>query len=65
LKLTHAPRQFIAMQRRLALVNLTDPDPPGVLRWFFGTHPSTMERIGAAESFERERPATQHPENRQ
>jgi STE24 endopeptidase len=54
LELTHEPNEFIAMQRRLALVNLTDPDPPRMLRWVFGTHPSTMERIGAGLAFERE-----------
>jgi Zn-dependent protease with chaperone function len=55
LELTHEPRQFIAMERRLALVNLSDPDPPAALRWLFGTHPSTIERIGAGVAFERRR----------
>jgi STE24 endopeptidase len=40
------------MERRLALVNLSDPDPPAALRWLFGTHPSTIERIGAAVAFD-------------
>jgi STE24 endopeptidase len=55
LELTAEPREFVAMERRLALVNLSDPDPPAALRWLFGTHPSTMERIGAGVTFERER----------
>lgn len=55
LQLTAEPREFIAMERRLALVNLSDPDPPATLRWLFGTHPSTMERIGAGVAYERER----------
>jgi Zn-dependent protease with chaperone function len=55
LELTREPRQFIAMERRLALVNVSDPDPPAVLRWIFGTHPSTIERIGAGVAFERKR----------
>jgi STE24 endopeptidase len=55
LELTREPRQFIAMERRLALVNLSDPDPPAALRWLFGTHPSTIERIGAGVAFERSR----------
>jgi STE24 endopeptidase len=55
LEMTAEPRQFIAMERRLALVNLSDPDPPAALRWLFGTHPSTIERIGAGVAFERER----------
>jgi STE24 endopeptidase len=55
LELTAEPREFVAMERRLALVNFSDPDPPAALRWLFGTHPSTMERIGAGVAFERER----------
>jgi Zn-dependent protease with chaperone function len=53
LEQTREPRQFAAMERRLAIVNLSDPDPPRALRWLFGTHPSTIERIGAAVAFER------------
>ena len=55
LELTGEPRQFIAMERRLAQVNLSDPDPPAALRLLFGTHPSTIERIGAGVAFERRR----------
>ena len=53
LELTRDPSAFIAMQRRLASTNLSDPDPPGLLHFLFGTHPSTMERIGAAVAFRR------------
>jgi STE24 endopeptidase len=53
LELTGEPRQFVAMERRLALVNLSDPDPPKVLGWLFATHPSAIDRIGAAVAFER------------
>ena len=31
----------------------TDPDPPALVRFLLGTHPSTMERIGLAKRFER------------
>jgi STE24 endopeptidase len=55
LELTREPRQFIEMEKRLTLVNLSDPDPPAALRWLFGTHPSPIERIGAGVAFERER----------
>jgi STE24 endopeptidase len=55
LELTQEPRQFIDMEKRLTLVNLSDPDPPAGLRWAFGTHPSPIERIGAGVAFERER----------
>jgi STE24 endopeptidase len=55
LRLTGEPRQFVGMERRLALVNVSDPDPPKALAWLFGTHPSTIERIGAGVAFERTR----------
>src|SRR3954447_18876674 len=39
---------FIAVERKLSLQNLGDPDPPGWLQLVFGTHPSTLDRIGYA-----------------
>ncbi len=53
LELTRDPATFIALQRQLALSNVSDPDPPGLLHFLFGSHPSTMERIGAAVAFRR------------
>jgi STE24 endopeptidase len=44
---------FIAVERKLALQNLGDPDPPGWLQLIFGTHPSTVDRIGYALSWAR------------
>ena len=41
LDLTAGPGAFIAMQRRLAVTNLSEPDPPAVWQWFFGSHPTT------------------------
>jgi hypothetical protein len=32
---------------------VSDPDPPGWWQALFGTHPSTVERIGLALDFER------------
>ena len=55
LGLTGEARQFVAMERRLARVNLTDPDPPALYGFLFATHPSVVERVGAALAFERER----------
>ncbi len=55
LELTGEARQFVSMERRLARVNLTDPDPPGLYQFLFATHPSVVERVGAALAFERER----------
>jgi STE24 endopeptidase len=53
LRLTNDPRALIDLQSRLADRNLTDPEPPGWARFVFGTHPTTLERIGAAEAYER------------
>jgi STE24 endopeptidase len=53
LELTHDPETFIAFQRRITVKNVSDPDPAAVKRFLFGTHPSTIERIGMAEAFER------------
>jgi STE24 endopeptidase len=46
LRLTRDPAAFIGLERRLALRNVSDPDPPGPLHVLFGTHPTTVERIG-------------------
>ncbi|MEA2353350.1 MAG: endopeptidase [Thermoleophilaceae bacterium] len=53
LRLTHDPKAFVEVERKLTADNLIDPDPPGWLTTLFGTHPTTMERIGYALRFER------------
>lgn len=53
LELTHDPRAFVHLQRRLAVSNLSDPEPPAALQAILGTHPTTMERIGAGIAYER------------
>jgi STE24 endopeptidase len=53
LELTRDPHGLIGLQRKLAITNLADPDPPAVFRVLFGTHPDTLERIGSAVAFER------------
>ncbi len=53
LQLTGEAREFAAFQRRIALRNVSTPDPPGWSHWAFGTHPTTLERIGAAVAWER------------
>jgi STE24 endopeptidase len=53
LELTHDPEALIDLQRRLARTNLSDPDPPALYSTLFGTHPTTVERIGAALAYER------------
>ncbi|MEU6966472.1 M48 family metalloprotease [Kitasatospora aureofaciens] len=63
LELTGDPEQFMAMQRRLAVVNVSDVDPPRVLELLFATHPSATRRIAAARAWraERERSAGTSP----
>ncbi|KAA1417976.1 M48 family metallopeptidase [Nocardioides humilatus] len=49
LEATHAPQPFIALQRQLALTSLADPTPPAWSQWWFGSHPTVLERIAIAE----------------
>ncbi|GAA2781869.1 hypothetical protein GCM10010441_03490 [Kitasatospora paracochleata] len=51
LELTGDPEQFIAMQRRLAVANVADVDPPRILELLFATHPSSVRRIAAARAW--------------
>jgi Zn-dependent protease with chaperone function len=52
LQLTHDPGDFIRFQRRIALQNVSDPDPPELLHVLFDTHPTTLERLGFGVAFE-------------
>jgi STE24 endopeptidase len=57
LQLTDDPKGMIELQQQLADSNLSDPDPPNAFTFVFGTHPPTIERIGAALAWEQgERP---------
>jgi STE24 endopeptidase len=53
LQLTGEAPAFISQQRRLALQNLSDPDPPALSRLLFGTHPTTLQRIGTGLAWEK------------
>jgi STE24 endopeptidase len=53
LRLTRAPGPFISFERRIAVRNVSDPDPPGWMSFLLATHPPTIERIGTAVAFER------------
>ncbi len=53
LALTGAPEPFIGFERRITVRNLAEPDPPGWVVALLGTHPPTVERIGAAVAYER------------
>jgi STE24 endopeptidase len=50
LDLTGEPKTQIAFQRRIAVKNVSDPDPPAWVTFLLGTHPPTIERIGQAEA---------------
>jgi STE24 endopeptidase len=52
LELTGEPQALIDLQERLAEANLSDPDPPAAFEFLFGTHPSTVDRIGAAVAYQ-------------
>ncbi|MFI5916671.1 M48 family metallopeptidase [Dactylosporangium sp. NPDC051541] len=56
LTLTADPTDFEAMQGRLALVNLGDPDPNPLEQFLFGTHPTAVERMAAAKAWSRAHP---------
>ncbi|MFE6050678.1 M48 family metalloprotease [Kitasatospora sp. NPDC056446] len=63
LELTGDAEQFVAMQRRLALANVSDVDPPRALELLFATHPSATRRIAAARAWQAAR-ARSAPERR-
>jgi STE24 endopeptidase len=46
---TSVPKAFAEALRRLAQLNLADPNPPKWITWLFYDHPPIMERIAAAE----------------
>jgi Zn-dependent protease with chaperone function len=46
LDLTQDPDAFIGLTQALAVSNLADPSTPRIFQLVFGTHPTTMQRIG-------------------
>jgi Zn-dependent protease with chaperone function len=54
LELTNNPAAFIGLTRSLAVTNVADPSTPRIYQVLFGTHPTTMQRIGAGLSWARE-----------
>jgi Zn-dependent protease with chaperone function len=53
LDLTREPAAFVAMQRRLATVNLSDLDPSPLVFGMFASHPTAPQRIAIARSWSR------------
>jgi STE24 endopeptidase len=46
LDLTHDPAAFVGLEQSLTVSNVAEPDPPRVFHILFGTHPTTIDRIG-------------------
>ena len=53
LTLTGEVEPFIGFEKRIALRNLSDPDPPAGRPRCSATHPPTIERIGIGVAYER------------
>jgi STE24 endopeptidase len=53
LDLSADPDAFVRVQQRLAAAGLNDPDPPALLQWWFGTHPTAAQRIAMAGDWAR------------
>ena len=49
LRSTDDPAAFIEVQKELARTSLADPTPPAWSQLWFGSHPTTLERIALAE----------------
>ena len=56
LRLTNAPEPFIGFEKRITVKNIAEPEPPGWAEVLFGTHPTTLQRIGAAVAFREQAP---------
>lgn len=48
LRATRDPEAFVQMQKELALRSFSEPTPPALVQLWFGSHPTTMQRIGLA-----------------
>ena len=53
LAVTRDASAFEGLQRRLALRSLADPTPPRLLQFWWGSHPTVLERLGLPGSLER------------
>ena len=54
---TRDPESAVALDRRLVLTSLGDPNPPAWVTVWLGTHPPALDRIAMAELFRDLRPA--------
>lgn len=53
LELSQAPEAFVGFERRIAVQNVADIEPPRLISRLLATHPPTLERIGAALAYSR------------
>jgi STE24 endopeptidase len=53
LDITEDPGSFVAVQRELGVANLSDPDPPAIWQWAFGSHPTVPQRLAFAGDWTR------------
>lgn len=54
LQLTDAPEVFADMQVGLTTANLSEPRPPRVVTWWWGSHPPAMARLAMARWWEQQ-----------
>lgn len=54
LVVTQRPDAAIGLERQLTIRNLARPQPPAAMHFLFGTHPTSVERIGMAVTVRRE-----------
>lgn len=47
---TGDPQSFVELQRQLAVRSLSDPTPPAWSQFWFGSHPTLLERVALARS---------------
>ena len=50
LQATHDPASGVALERTFVRTSLADPEPPGWVTFWYGTHPTAMQRIAMAMS---------------
>jgi STE24 endopeptidase len=53
LSLTRDPESFIGFEKRIAVKNVADVEPPAWSTFLLASHPPTLERIGQAVAYER------------
>jgi STE24 endopeptidase len=54
LQTTDEPKPFISFEKRIAIRNLSDPQPPKWVTLLLATHPPAIDRIGMGVAFERQ-----------